>query len=192
MAKSELEYASMTTLNAIRKQGPCEDGWSTLLSFLGKTKADDEPLSVKTILESNGLIEALWVLDFAVQDNRLARHFQAWCAARAMRIFKDERPSDIRVISQIIMLSMDDATDEERALSRAWAEDAERDEGRANGLGIGYVAMAAFEKTAWQGALWAQYAASDRSIHENDYSERIREIYAQRAQLEKMLAQVKA
>ena len=49
-----------TTLNAIRKHNPCKDGWETLLKHLGKTKPDDEPLSLLTILESNGFDETLW------------------------------------------------------------------------------------------------------------------------------------
>lgn len=51
-----------TTLKDIRKHKPCEDGWEMLLSSLGKTKADDEPLAMITILDSNGLDDALWCL----------------------------------------------------------------------------------------------------------------------------------
>ena len=49
-----------TTLNKIREHSPCKDGWETLLKHLGKTKPDDEPLSLLTVLESNGLDHALW------------------------------------------------------------------------------------------------------------------------------------
>ncbi len=49
-----------TTLNKIREQGPCTDGWELLLRHLGKTKADDEPLSLLTVLDSNGLDDTLW------------------------------------------------------------------------------------------------------------------------------------
>ena len=51
-----------TTLNQIRKHSPCKSGWEKLLKHLGKTKADDEPLDILTILESNGLDDALWCL----------------------------------------------------------------------------------------------------------------------------------
>lgn len=51
-----------TTLNAIRAHGPCKSGWRKLLCHLGKTEADDEPVSVLTILDSNGLDDALWCL----------------------------------------------------------------------------------------------------------------------------------
>jgi len=51
-----------TTLNKIRAHRPCEDGWTKLLTYLGKVKTDDEPLAILTILESNGLADALWCL----------------------------------------------------------------------------------------------------------------------------------
>jgi hypothetical protein len=46
---------AITTLAAIRAWKPCASGWRKLLATLGKTKADDEPLSFAVILESNGL-----------------------------------------------------------------------------------------------------------------------------------------
>ena len=49
-----------TTLNKIREHNPCKDGWETLLKHLGKTKPDDEPLPLLTILDSNGLDDTLW------------------------------------------------------------------------------------------------------------------------------------
>lgn len=51
------------TLNQIRRKGPCTYGWDTLLKFLKKAEADDEPLSFLTIMESNGIEDALWALD---------------------------------------------------------------------------------------------------------------------------------
>jgi hypothetical protein len=51
-----------TTLNKIRSQSPCTEGWAKLLKHLNKTAADDEPLSLLTVLDSNGLIDAIWCL----------------------------------------------------------------------------------------------------------------------------------
>jgi hypothetical protein len=51
-----------TTLNIIRSYRPCVTGWTKLLAYLGKTAADDEPLSLITILDSNGLNDAVWCL----------------------------------------------------------------------------------------------------------------------------------
>ena len=62
-----------TTLNKIRKHSPCADGWEKLLKSLGKNKADDEPLSLMTVLESNGLEDALWCLRACDGIDREAR-----------------------------------------------------------------------------------------------------------------------
>ncbi len=52
----------LLTLNAIRERSPCLDGWTKLLRHIGKTVADDDPLSLATVLEANGLDDALWCL----------------------------------------------------------------------------------------------------------------------------------
>ena len=152
-----MEYHSITTLNEIRAAGPCEDGWKKLLATLGKTKADDEPISLLTILNSNGLDDALWVLRVPSFD-RLSRHFQAWCAEHVLHLFETERPGDGRVRAQIEMLRNDAATVDERAAARdaAWA--AVRDAARA-------AAWAAARDAAWAAA-WAAQTAQLRKMLE--------------------------
>lgn len=61
-----------TTLNAIREHKPCSDDWKKLLECLCKTQADDEPLAITTVLDSNGLYHALWCLR-AVQPHPTAQ-----------------------------------------------------------------------------------------------------------------------
>jgi hypothetical protein len=63
-----------TTLAAIRSHLPCESGWRRLLAHLDKTAADDEPLPILTVLESNGLDDALRVFD-AVAPRHLGDDF---------------------------------------------------------------------------------------------------------------------
>jgi hypothetical protein len=58
-----------TTLDEIRKWSPCINGWTKLLANLGKQRADHEPLAIATILESNGLADAVWCLR-AVQGHQ--------------------------------------------------------------------------------------------------------------------------
>ena len=116
-----MEYESTTTLNAIRAKSPCRDGWEKLLKSLGKTAADDEPISLLTVLDSNGLDDALWVLSYAMPDDRLARHFQAWCADQVLHLFEAKFPNDSRVSDQIEMLKNDAADDAERAAAGAAA-----------------------------------------------------------------------
>lgn len=113
-----MEYHSTTTLNEIRAHRPCKDGWEKLLGHLGKTKADDEPLSLLTVLTSNGLDHALWCLRVPSLV-RLSRHFRAWCASQVLHLYECEYPDDARIRDQIAMLSNDRATDEARRV--AWA-----------------------------------------------------------------------
>ena len=119
-----MPYASTTTLAAIRAASPCQVGWRKLLGSLGKTSADDEPLDLLTVLDSNGLDDALWVLSFAMPDDRLARHFQAWCADQVLHLFEAERPNDTRVRDQIAMLRNDEANETARDAAREAARDA--------------------------------------------------------------------
>jgi hypothetical protein len=80
-----------TTLNAIRKHGPCEEGWTKLLTHLGKTKADDEPILITTILDSNGLDDALWCLRAVTGHDREIRLYAVWCARQVKNLMTDPR-----------------------------------------------------------------------------------------------------
>ena len=80
-----------TTLNKIRDQSPCADGWAKLLGHLGKTKADDEPISILTILDSNGLDDALWCLRAVEGHDREIRLFAVWCARQVQHLMTDKR-----------------------------------------------------------------------------------------------------
>jgi len=174
----KLEYNSKTTLNYIRAADPCKDGWTRLLSHLGKTKADNEPLDLVTVLDSNGLDDALWVLSYAMPDDRLSRHFKAWCAEQVLHLFEAEFPGDSRVLEQVAMLRNDTATNEERAAARdaawaaardaAWAaardavEAAARDAAGAAARDAAWAAARdAAEAAAWAAARAAAWAAAD-------------------------------
>ena len=116
-----MQYASTTTLAAIRAAHPCEDGWRKLLGHLGKTAADDESLPLLTVLDSNGLDDALWVLSKAMPDDRLARHFGAWCADQVLHLFEAGRPDDLRPRQAISVARDDGATAEQLATAEAAA-----------------------------------------------------------------------
>lgn len=63
-----------TTLNKLRDRSPCSAGWHKLLKHLGKTTADDAPLSIAAIEEANGKKDAIWALrafDNYDQEKRL-------------------------------------------------------------------------------------------------------------------------
>ena len=174
------EYQSTTTLSRIRDEEPCKDGWAKLLAHLGKTAADDEPLDLLTVLDSNGLDDALWVLSYAMPEDRLARHFQAWCAEQVLPIFEAELPGDMRIRNQIAMLRNDAASDAERAAASdaAWA--AARAAARAAAAASDAASDAA-RAAAWADA-WA--AARDAACA----AARDAACAAQEKQLRKMLA----
>lgn len=80
-----------TTLNKIRAYSPCVKGWSTLLMHLGKSKADNEPLSIETIIDSNGIEDAVWCLRAVEGYDREIRLFAIWCARQVQHLMSDPR-----------------------------------------------------------------------------------------------------
>ena len=122
-----------TTLNKIMAQGPCPSGWKKLLRNLGKTTADDEPLAITTILESNGVDDALWCLRAVTGYQSEMRLFAVDCARSVQHLLADSR--SIAVIDVAEKYAYGDATNAELATARdaAWdaadaAWDAARDE----------------------------------------------------------------
>ena len=80
-----------TTLNQIRAHSPCKDGWSKLLAHLGKTAVDDEPLSIVTILDNNGLDDALWCLRAVKGCDREKRLLAVRFAREVQHLMTDPR-----------------------------------------------------------------------------------------------------
>ena len=152
-----MTYASTTTLHLIRAARPCDDVWRKLLSGLGKKRADDEPLPLLSVLDINGMDDALWVLSYAMPDDRLERHFQAWCAEQVLHLFEAEHPGDMRVREQIAMLRNDTATEAARAAARAAAEAAAWAAARAASWSA---ARAAARDAAWTAAWTAAGTAA--------------------------------
>jgi hypothetical protein len=116
----------MTTLNAIRAHRPCADGWAKLLCHLGKTQADDEPLAITTILDSNGLHDALWCLRAVTGHDREIRLLAVWCARQVKHLMTD--PRSIAALDVAERFANGEATHDEldaaRAAAGAAAEDA--------------------------------------------------------------------
>ena len=80
-----------TTLNKIKAKKPCLSGWKKLLKHLGKTGADAEPLKILTILESNGLDDALWALQAVDGHEKEKRIFAVECARQVQYLMTDPR-----------------------------------------------------------------------------------------------------
>ena len=110
-----------TTLNEIRKQSPCHNGWTKLLRNLGKTKADDEPLAITTILDSNGLDDALWCLRAVDGHQREMRLFAVDCARSVQHFMTNAR--SVTAIDVAERHADGFATDQELTAARAaaWA-----------------------------------------------------------------------
>jgi hypothetical protein len=149
-----------TTLNAIRDHHPCADGWKKLLANLGKTAADDDPLSLITILDSNGIDDALWCLRAVYDHDKEIRLFAVWCARQVQHLMTDQRSVDALDVAE--RFANGDATKEEldAAGAAAWAAS-------------GSEAMAAASAAARAAAMDAASAAQ-----ETKFREMLREIEA--------------
>jgi hypothetical protein len=120
-----------TTLNKIRENQPCTGGWEKLLRTLGKTKADNEPLSLITILDSNGLDDALWCLQAVDGYEKEMRLYAVWCARQVQYLMKDKHSLN--------------ALDVAERFANGYATLVELD---AAGYAAGYAAIAAARATA--------------------------------------------
>ena len=143
-----------TTLNRIREHKPCADGWRKLLTHLGKNDPY-APLAYSTILESNGLDDALWCLRAEPQHASIWRMYAVRCARRVQHLLTDERSLHALNVAERHARGL--ATDEELDVARdatlvaarATAWDAARDAARdAVWVAAGDVAWDA----AWVGA----------------------------------------
>jgi ABC-type branched-subunit amino acid transport system substrate-binding protein len=85
-----------TTLRRIKENSPCSNGWQKLLSFLNKTEADDEPLSLLTILESNGVEDCLWAFQCTDDNERIYRLMAADFAESVLHIYEVKYSEDNR------------------------------------------------------------------------------------------------
>jgi hypothetical protein len=110
-----------TTLNRIRAQSPCEDGWGKLLKTLGKTKCDDEPLAYSIIAKSNGIDDALWCCRSEPEQWKTWRLFAVWCGRQVEHLMADERSKEALNVAERHANGL--ATDEELAAAgaAAWA-----------------------------------------------------------------------
>lgn len=116
-----METKFVTTLNKIRSQKPRLDLWEKLLSHLGKTVADDEPLLLLTVLDSNGFDGAMACLRAVEGADREIRLYACWCARQAVYLSTDPR------VENAIAVAEDFADGRASAAELAAARDATRD-----------------------------------------------------------------
>ena len=156
-----------TTLNKIREHAPCSDGWTKLLRHLGKTTADDQPVSLLTVLESNGLDDALWCLRAVDGHQREMRLYAVWCARQAQHLMAS--PRSLAALDLAERYANGEATDDELAAAWDAAWDAARDAAWAAAGAVAWdaagaaardVAWAAAGAVAWDAAGDAAWAAA--------------------------------
>jgi hypothetical protein len=144
-----------TTLNKIRAHSPCTSGWEKLLKNLGKTKADDEPLALTTILGSNGLADALWCLRAVDGHEREMRLYAVECARSVQHLMTDKRSLDALDVAERFANGL--ATQAELAAAWAAARDAAWDAARVSARAAAWAAArAAAWAAAWDAARDAQ------------------------------------
>jgi len=136
-----------TTLNKIRDHSPCADGWAKLLKSLNKTKADDDPVLLVQILDSNSLDDALWCLRAVTGRDKEIRLYAVWCARQVQNLMTDQRSLSALDIAE--SFANGKATREELYTARAAAGDAARD-------AAGDAAWDAAGDAAWDAAGAAQ------------------------------------
>jgi hypothetical protein len=169
-----------TTLNAIREHSPCEDGWEKLLKSLGKTEADDEPLPLVTILDSNGIEDAVWCLKALGEEHqRDIRLFNCDIAEGVLYLFEEQYPDDKRprqAIETARRYALGKATKEEldAAMAAAWdARNAAWDAARVAAWAAAWDARNA----AWDAAMVAAWAAAwDAARVAGDVARAVRDV----------------
>ena len=155
-----------TTLNKIRAQEPyvnSDNSWRLLLAALGKSEADDDPLPLVRILETNGLDDAIWSLR-STECEREARLFAVACARQGQHLMTDRR--SIAALGVAERFAKGKATDSELAVAAKSAGKARRSYEAAS--------EAAWEaaRTAWGAAGAAARAARTARTAVMDATER--------------------
>jgi len=185
-----------TTLNEIREYNPYAEGWTKLLQYLNKTKADDEPLSLLTVLDSNGLDDALWCLRAVKGYDKEKRLYAVWCARQVQHLMTDER--SIKALDVAERYANGEASDEELKMTCADASDVAAEcETTSDAAHVAYYTLHyvlssvyAYIHYAAHGARDAVYAACDavsNTVCAARYYERDVAIVKQEAEFRRLL-----
>ena len=147
----------MTTLNKIRDHSPCADGYKKLCKSLGGIRkyGKDTPITIRQIVESNGLDDALWCLRTMPEHNNLWRLLAVRYARTVQRFMTDPRSLEALDVAERHARGL--ATDDE--LKAAWAA---ADAARA----AAWAAARAAAGAAWDAAGAARDAAWAAAVAE--------------------------
>lgn len=86
-----------TTLNLLREHCACTEDYETLLRAVGLHFPKDDHIDLLTVLESNGLDDALWCLRATTEDSKsVSVSFSIFCAESVLPIWEKHYPNDDR------------------------------------------------------------------------------------------------
>ncbi len=169
-----------TTLNKIREHSPCKESWEKLLSSLNKTKADNEPVSFKYLLDTLGIADAIWCL--RTLDYKEQCPFLADVVESVLPIF-EKRSNDPapRKCIQAIRDYEQELIDEAELQVASDAADAAADAAYAayEAADAAYEADAAAYEAAYEAAhaaYAAAHAAVDAAVNAAGYDDKWQEI----------------
>ena len=140
------------TLNAIRDHQPCKSGWVKLLAYLGKTNADAAPLSLLTVLESNGLDDALWCLRAVAGHEKEIRRLACDYALDVIHLWSAPVPVIVKEYLK---------TGDEKIRAAAWAAAGAARDAAGAAAGAAWDAAWAARDAARAAAWAAAWAARD-------------------------------
>lgn len=122
------------TLSSLRRAHACYDGYNKVVRTLQGARFGDEdycrnsyirlaykrPISILSILKSNGLEDALWALRCVPGIDRDARLFIVWCGRQVQHLMTDKRATEALNIAERFAIGI--ATEDELAAARtaAW------------------------------------------------------------------------
>lgn len=187
-----------TTLNKIRAHSPCHDGWKQLLVYLGKAKSDDDPLSIATILNSNGIDDALWCVCAVEGNEREMRLFAVWCARRVEHLMTDPRSRTALDVAERYARGRATDVELQAAAGAAWAAAVAARAAAAVAWASALSALRAAERVAaWAteaAAMRAAIAAAHAAAHdaEEAVSARNAERSAQAEELRRVCTEIEA
>ena len=141
------------TLKDLRSAGACVEGYNKVVSALKGIPFDEEretyiryahkkPISILSIIETNGLDDALWALRCVKDHDHDMRLYAVWCARQVEHLNTDPRVKNCNDVAE--RFANGQATEDELAAACAAARDA---------------AWAAASAAAWDAARDAAWAA---------------------------------